>query len=587
MMKIDSLKQSWQQYRRVLSYLLGYYAQFAVALGCMTVYGASDGALPFLVKYALDEVFALRHVEYLYFFPIFLVGLSLLRALADFGQQFLMTRLGHLMVRDIRNQMNRHILKLGPSYFVRVSSGDIMARITSDVQLVRMVLTDSVAAIIRDMIRIVVLLLSAVYLDSTLALLAFIALPVGAVPVYKFGRRLRKLSKRGQDAVGELGSLMNEVIVGQKVVKIFAAEDYEHERFKRENDRLTATFVKSEKVRALTGPVNEVLASLGIAGVILYGGFSVIHQTRTQGEFIAFLMAVFLLYDPFKKLSRVSNTVQQGMAGATRIFELLDTKVAVESPKEPKGLPQNVGAIEFEEVSLGYAGSSERALSGINLKILEGEKVALVGFSGAGKSTLVDLIPRFLDPSEGTVRIGGEDIRNLSLSDLRSRITMVTQHTFLFNDTIKNNILYGNRLATDEEIEQVIDGAYAREFIDKLPKGLDTVIGEGGYSLSGGERQRLAIARAMLKNAPILILDEATASLDNRAERMVQKAIERLEENRTSVVIAHRLSTIQGVDRILVMKNGKIVEQGTHEDLIDRGEEYFTLYSYQFGEKES
>jgi subfamily B ATP-binding cassette protein MsbA len=547
----------------------------------MVAFGASDGVVPFLGKYALDHVFTKGSTDVLYTFPVILIAISLFRAIADFGQQFLMAKIGHYVVRDIRNDMDNKVLNLGPAFFLRNSSGDILARVNGDVLLVRSLLTDTVAAILRDAIRIVVLIATAIYLDVQLAMIAFVVLPIGIVPILRFGKRIRRLSKRGQDAIGMLGALLNEVVVGSKVIKIFGTEEFEKKRFMEENERLTQTFIKSERVRALTGPVNEILASFAIAGVVLYGGLSVANGVRTQGEFIAFLMATFLLYDPFKKLSRISSTVFLGMAGASRVFELLDAVEDIRTPVSPKSLPRG-NTITLEDVSVTYPTKDMPAIEGVSLQIEQGEKVALVGFSGAGKSTLFDLIPRFIDPTQGRVLLGGVDVRELELSALRSRITMVSQHTFLFNDSVLNNIKYGSLHASREQVEQVAADAGAWEFIEQLPFGLDTVIGEGGHSLSGGERQRLAIARAMLKNSPILLLDEATASLDNRAERVVQEAIERLERNRTSLVIAHRLSSIRGVDRIVVMRDGRIVESGTHEFLIALKGEYFSLYSYQF-----
>jgi subfamily B ATP-binding cassette protein MsbA len=568
-------------YTRVLRYLRSYRGQFILALLCMVAFGASDGVVPFLGKYALDNVFTKGSSDVLYTFPVILIAISLFRAVADFGQQFLMAKIGHYVVRDIRNDMDEKVLNLGPAFFLRNSSGDILARVNGDVLLVRSLLTDTVAAILRDTIRIVVLIATAIYLDVQLAMIAFVVLPIGILPIIRFGKKIRRLSKRGQDAIGMLGALLNEVVVGSKVIKIFGTEEFEKKRFMNENERLTQTFIKSERVRALTGPVNEILASFAIAGVVLYGGLSVAKGVRTQGEFIAFLMATFLLYDPFKKLSRISSTVFLGMAGASRVFELLDAVEDIRTPVSPKAMPR-ANTIILEDVSVIYPTKDLPAIEGVSLQIEQGEKVALVGFSGAGKSTLFDLIPRFIDPTQGRVLLGGVDVRELELSSLRSRITMVSQHTFLFNDSVLNNIKYGSLQASRAQVEQAAADAGAWEFIDQLPFGLDTVIGEGGHSLSGGERQRLAIARAMLKNSPILLLDEATASLDNRAERVVQEAIERLEKNRTSLVIAHRLSSIRGVDRIVVMKDGRIVESGTHDSLIASKGEYFTLYSYQF-----
>jgi subfamily B ATP-binding cassette protein MsbA len=551
----------------------------------MVAFGATDGGVPYLIKYILDGVFARQDKELLYLLPIALVFFAVIRAALDFGQQFLSRKIGHLIVRDMRNEMSSHLLTLEPGFFIKNSSADIVARTTNDVLLVRTLLTESVAAVLRDTIRIIALLVAAIALDPRLAAIAFLAFPIGIYPVYKFGRKLRKLSKRGQDAIGTLSGILQESILGNKVVKIFCRERYERERFERENDALSRTFITSERVQAITGPINEVLAAFGVSAVILYGGWSVIGGQRTQGDFIAFLISVFLLYDPFKKLSKVHNTIQFGLAGAERIFELLDVRSKIEEPQTPHSFPQNHD-ISIEDVSFAYEGAEQGALHKVSLQIRAGKKVALVGFSGSGKSTLVDLIPRFIDPTSGCVLIGGVDIRELSLASLRRSIALVGQHTFLFNDTIMNNIAYGLDGATLEQVHAAAKAAYAHDFIMALPQGYDTVIGEAGMSLSGGERQRIAIARAILKDAPILILDEATASLDNRAEREVQSALEVLERGKTSIIIAHRLSTIQNADEIVVMQQGRIVERGTHRELLAAvNSEYAKLHALQFSEK--
>lgn len=575
-------------YKRVLQYLKAHKAAFFTALVCMVIFGATDSALVFLLKNIFDGVFANRNEQILWLLPGLIMGFSVVRAASDFGQQFLMARVGHKVTEDIRNEVNRHVLSLSPDFFVRHSTGELLSRVTSDVLLMRTLLTDSSASIIRDLIRLVGLMGTCVYLDPTLSGIAIVFFPVAGVPIAKIGKKIRRLSKRGQDAIGELSALFQESMQGQRVVKIFCREGFEQERFERENHELTRTFIKSERLRAVAGPINEVFAGLAICGVVLYGGYTVISGVRSSGEFIAFLAAVFLMYEPFKKLTRVNATIQQGLAGAQRIFEILDTKPSVIEPTVCRTVPKRYD-IELRDVSYEYParnGGDEMslALENVSLVIPEGKKVALVGFSGAGKSTMVDLIPRFIDPSRGGVFLGGVDLRELSLRELRGQMAMVGQHTFLFNDTIFNNIAYGNPKASQAEVEAAAKAAFAYDFITRLPSGFESLVGEGGMTLSGGERQRLAIARAILKNAPILILDEATASLDNQAEREVQSAIQALEQGRTTVVIAHRLSTVQDADLIVVMSKGRIVEQGTHAELLGKGGEFSRLHALQFRE---
>ena len=573
-------------YVRMLRYLGPYRGAFGLALVFMVLFGATDGGVPFLVKYILDGIFSSRNSQLLYLMPALLVGFAIFRGFCDFWQQYLIRKIGHEIVRDIRNDIHATLLKQNPGYFIAESSANLVSHMTSDVVMVRMLMTEAIASILRDSIRIIALTAAALYLDWRLALIAVTVFPIGVLPVMQIGRRMRKLSRRGQDAIGSLSGLMQEAIIGNRVVKGFNREDYEQQRFRSENDRLSRTFIKSERVRALTGPINEVLASLAVAGVILYGGVSVLNGTRTQGDFIAFLISVFLMYDPFKKLSNLHSSVQQGLGGAERILEILDSKPKILSPQNPRPLgPSN--RIDIVNLWFSYHSEAAPVLRDISVSIEPGQKVALVGFSGSGKSTLVDLIPRFIDPQQGSVSLGGVDVRTVALEQLRSRIGMVGQNTFLFNDSVFNNIAYGKPSATREEVEQAARAACAHDFITQLPNGYDTVVGEAGLALSGGERQRLSIARAILKDAPILILDEATASLDNRSEREVQVALDALERGRTTLVIAHRLSTVRSANCIHVMRDGRIVESGTHDQLITKDGEYARLHELQFQDTET
>ncbi len=571
---------------RLLANLNSYRKEFGIALVAMVIFGATDGALPFIIKHFLDGVFADKNAGALWILPVILIGLGLIRAVSGFLQEYLMAAIGHNLVRDMRNKMHQQLLRLTPEYFSFNSSGSILARFTSDVLLVREFLTKSSASVVRDSIRIIVLIAAAIYLDPVLAMVAFIALPLCVYPVYHFGRKIRKLSKAGQAEIGNASSLVQESVAGNRVIKLFHQEKFEQNKFETKNQQLTNVFVKSEKYNALSNPVNEIIAVIAVCCVILYGGNSVITGVRSQGEFISFLVAVFLLYDPIKKLSKVYHQLQQGLSGAERIYEILDAESPVKEAESPLSFPNNY-QIEFKNVSFSYPKANVPALDQINLSIKAGQKLALVGFSGSGKSTLVDLLPRFIDPEIGSISIGGVNLRDLALSDLRKQIAMVNQTTFLFNDTIFNNIAYGNQEASLEQVREAAKAAYADQFISQFPDGYQTIVGENGATLSGGEKQRIAIARAILKNAPILILDEATAALDNRSENEVQKALEVLQAGRTAIIIAHRLSTVRNADLIAVMEQGRIVEAGTHQELLAKDGTYLKLHSLQFKEDEA
>ena len=589
-------------YLRLLRYLGPHRGQFFWALVAMVIYGSTDGIVPLLIRSILDDIFGHQNKDMLLLLPVAVVIFAIVRGLFGFLQRYLSAKVGLCVVEDIRNEINRHLLSLSPSFFLKHSTGSLITRMTNDTLLVRTALTDAVAAILRDSVRIVALMCTALYLDPVLALVAFIGFPLGIYPIVKYGKRIRRLSKTGQEQFGGLTAVLQQSIGGHKVVQSFGQEDFEQLRFKSENAVYTKTLLKAEKYGALSAPTNEMIASVAIAGVILYGGFSVIGGTRTQGDFIAFLMALFLLYEPFKKTSRINVMVQSGVASAERIFEVLDTKPDIVDPADIN--PSNVKNLDLTKVDISFEDvwfyyptdakvqsddtsdtlclSEKWALRGVSLKVPTGHTLALVGMSGGGKSTLVSLLSRFYDPNKGRVCINGVDIRDVSLSSLRKAVSVVDQHTFLFNDNVMNNIKYGNLNASDEDVFNVAKAAYANEFIKNLPRGYDTVIGEQGFSLSGGERARIAIARALLKDAPILVMDEATASLDSESEQAVQKAIERLRKGRTVIVIAHRLATVQKADSIVTIVNGQVVETGTHQELLNANGEYAKLYSIQF-----
>ncbi len=579
-------------YRRLLKYLTPYRKLFFGALAAMVVYGATDGAVPYLLKRVLDDVFGAQDENMLHVLVGVIVLLALVRSVFGFLQKYMSAQVGLGIIKDIRNEISLKLLNFSPRFYETHSTGSLISRVTNDTLLVRSALTDATASVLRDSIRIIALLSVAFYLDPFLALIAFVGFPLGIYPVILFGRKVRKLSRRGQDQFGGLTGILQETIVGHQVVQAFSREDYEHKRFSEENERFTNTFIRAEKYGALSSPSNEIIGSLAIAAVILYGGFSVISGVRTQGDFIAFVSAIFLLYEPVKKLSRVNNIIQTGVAAAERIFEILDIEPDIQDKADAVPLDPAGADIEFKNVSFSYASAGadsssdsekiEFALRDVSLRVKSGETVALVGHSGSGKSTLVSLLPRFYDVEEGTLSVKGKPIDSWTLKSLRESISVVNQHTFLFNASIRENIGYGKLGASDLEIERAARAANAHDFIMALPEGYSTIIGEQGLRLSGGQRARLAIGRALLKDAPILVLDEATASLDSESEGLVQDAIDLLMKGRTVLVIAHRLSTIRQADRIAVLKDARIVELGAHDDLIAEEGEYARLYRLQF-----
>lgn len=567
-------------YARLLRYLRPYvWPYFTLAVVCMLLFSATNGVMPFLIRYVFDDVFTAKDRTVLQVLPFVIIGVFLLRGFVSFGSTYLTEYVGQRIIADLRRELNEHIQRLPLSFFHRTPTGTIVSRVTNDVALVRSALTDAVAAILKDASSLVILVAVAFYQDWLLALIAFVVFPASVLPLLKLSKRLRQVAWRGQVTMGQLTTLLQETIQGNRVVKAFGMEEYERRRFNAENERLFFLAMKSTRIRAFTTPMMEILAALGIAGVVWYGGYSVIVGGRTQGAFLAFLTALFLLYEPFKGLARTNTIVQQALGAAQRVTELLDTPAEVVDYPGALELREISEGVRFEHVSFRY--DHDWVLRDINLELRRGEVVALVGMSGGGKSTLADLIPRFYDVTEGAIYIDGVDIRHYTLSSLRRQIAVVTQHTFLFNDTVRNNIAYG---CADTDIERIVAAARAanaHEFIERLPQGYDTVVGELGIKLSGGQRQRIAIARALLKNAPLLILDEATSALDSESERLVQDALERLMENRTTLVIAHRLSTVRRADRIYVLVAGRIVEEGTHEQLLALNAEYRKLYDLQ------
>lgn len=579
-MKIGLKFKITTRQRQLFDLIKRYKMGLFLGMACMLLVAASSAVSALLIKPVMDDIFVKQDIEMLRLMPIVVVIVFFLRGLGDYGQEYYMNYVGQRIIKDLRDRLYERVMDLPLSFFQQERTGVLMSRITNDVNVIRSMVSTAVTSIVRHFFTILGLIVVVLYRDWKLALCALVILPIAFFPVVEFGRRVRRVSRRCQESMAELNSFLHETFAGSKIVKAFGMEDFEKKRFVKKTDDLFELEIKTVIAKSLSSPVMELLGGLGIAFVVWYGGYSVVTGASTPGTFFSFMAAVLMLYDPVKKLSRLNNAVQEGLAASDRVFDILEKQSDIQEKQNPVELVVKPHRVRFEKVSFQY--DRNPVLKDIDLDVQPGEILALVGMSGGGKTSLVNLIPRFYDVAEGVIRIDGVDIRDASLASLRRQIAVVTQEPILFNDTVASNIAYGNPLAEKQEIVEAAVAAYAYDFVTRFPKGFDTNIGELGGRLSGGEKQRICIARALLKNAPILILDEATSALDAESEMWVQKALENLMRGRTTFVIAHRLSTISYADRIVVLVNGRIVEQGRHEDLMALEGEYFKLHQMQF-----
>lgn len=551
-----------------------------LALFAMVMVAATQVAIPFVLKHVLDDIFVNKDTQMLNLIPLGILVLFLVRGIAMYYQAYLMKFVGEKIVMRLRNRLYNRIQDLPLSFFQKEKTGSLMARITHDVSIVREMISDAMTGIVKDAVMILGFVAYIYSQDWQLALAATLVLPIAFYPITAFGRRIRRYSTGYQASMADMNVFLFETFTGNKIVKAFGMEAYEKARFDKKSSDLFRLQMKQVVVRALSSPVMDFLGGIGIAFIIWFGGHRVIAGTQTVGTFTSFIAAVLLLYDPVRRLSKFNNTIQQGMAAADRVFDIIEHASDIKEVDAPIIIPSGPHRVVFEAVHFGY-GDDEMVITDINLDVRPGEIMALVGASGGGKTTLVNLIPRFFDVTKGKVLINGQDLRLASIESLRRQIAIVTQEPILFNDSVRNNIAYGRRNASQKEVEAAARAAYAHDFIVGFPKGYDTLVGELGDRLSGGEKQRLCIARALLKDAPILILDEATSSLDSKSEQLVQKALENLMQGRTTFVIAHRLSTIRYADRIIVVEAGRIVEEGTHQTLFDAQGPYYKLCNIQ------
>ncbi|HVO65849.1 MAG TPA: lipid A export permease/ATP-binding protein MsbA [Syntrophales bacterium] len=567
-------------FKRLLKLARPHIPKFILAMLCMLAVGATTSALAFLVQPALDEIFLKKNADMLILMPIAVIVIYMIKGTCNYGQTILMSFIGQRIVADLRNKLYRQMQMQSLSFFTRNPTGILMSRITNDVGYVQGAVSEAVTSLLKDTSTLICLIFVIFYRDWKLGIIAMFVFPLAIYPIAKFGQKMRSIARRTQVTIGSLTTLLQETISGTRIVKAFSMEEYENQRFEKENEHLFKLGMKSISVSAVSSPLMEFLGGIGIAAIVFWGGYQVIKGISTPGTFFSFLTALLMLYEPVKRLTNVNNTIQQGIAGAERVFSIIDMAPDIKNDVNAVDLPKISTGIDIQNVTFRY--EEVPVLKNINLSIRAGEDIALVGMSGGGKTTLVNLIPRFYDVSEGQILIDGHDIRNVTIESLRGQIGIVTQQTILFNDTVRNNIAYGNIEKTDDDIIHAAKAANAHDFIINLPNGYETIIGEQGAKLSGGERQRISIARALLKDAPILILDEATSSLDTEAEIEVQDALENLMKGRTTLIIAHRLSTIRNAHRIIVLASGEIVEEGTHESLMEKKGEYFKFYNMQF-----
>jgi subfamily B ATP-binding cassette protein MsbA len=566
--------------RRLFSYTRPYRGRLGWAVLGMVIYAIGSAGLAWLVQWIFDDV--LPNQRYLAVAGWAIVGLYLLKGVGSYASTYLMASVGQRVVTDLRNGLYSHILGQSAAFFSQRTTGQLMSRINNDVGQVQQAVSETAGDLARESMALVGYGALLFYYDAWLAVFCFISAPLIVYPLVRLGQRVRRTTRRSQEALEQLSHVSAEAFTGHRIVKAFGSERKEAEKFAKAGDHLYRTNMKVTAALSGLPPLMELIGGLAMAGALWYGSREIAAGELSLGQFTSFIAALFLMYGPAKKLSRVNASIQQTIAASERIFEMLDTHTEVKEKPGAPPLDPFRRAIEFRDVSFGYEELHTRTLRGVTFTVPAGQMVAIVGRSGAGKTTLVNLLPRFYDVSAGAILIDGVDIRDVTLKSLRGQIGIVTQETVLFDDTVGYNIAYGVPGASAAEIEASARAAHAHDFIMTLPNGYDTVIGERGQRLSGGQRQRLAIARAILKNAPILVLDEATSALDSEAELLVQEALANLMMNRTSFVIAHRLSTIRRADAIVVIERGRVVEIGRHDELLARpAGTYAMLYQMQ------
>lgn len=562
-------------------YVSHHKGKIAGAAICMIAASAATAANAWLLQPALDYIFVNKDQTMLYLIPLAVIVVAVVNGAADYGQNILMRIIGQRIIADMQKQLFEHALMADIAALQDRSSGHLISRFTNDIQMMRAAVSSVLTGVAKELFTVVFLIGIMLYQSLELSVIALLLFPITIYPILRLGKRMRKISGRTQEELGALTSQLEETFQGVRVVKAYAQEEFEVNRASSVIETLYKLYVKAARVQVLASPMMESVAAIAIAGVIWYGGSQVIHDATTPGAFFSFVAAMIMAYRPMKILANLNSQLQEGLAAADRLFNLLDEKPTIQDKPDAKAFQLDKGDVHLEQVTFTY-GEEEAGVHHLTLHAPAGKTVALVGPSGAGKSTIMNLLLRFYDVEAGRIVIDGQDVRDVTQTSLRQHMALVSQDTVLFDDSVAGNIAYGSPHATREEVVAAAKLADADGFIAQLPEGYDTRIGPHGLKLSGGQRQRLSIARAMLKDAPILLLDEATSALDTASEKNVQAALASLMKNRTTFVIAHRLSTILHADKICVLDRGRLVEEGTHDALLSKRGLYAHLYYLQF-----